>query len=251
MSPKKTKTVSNTEKTVKAPRKTQSKTKKLPKTPKVVEEPAVSDVEEVERSSLLEETSVTTAEPTTESVVETTESVSDTEKKPRKKRAVPTTETVTQEFDDLLLSIEEEITRLREAPTKAKGVKYLRGVGKKVKTLRAHTLRIAKKRKTGTRKVNPNSGFNKPVRITKALAKFGGWDVDGLKSRRDVTKFVCDYIAANDLQNPKDRRQILVETNPKLQKLLGYDGKKDPKPLTYYSLQTYLKYHYIKDEVPK
>ena len=37
---------------------------------------------------------------------------------------------------------------------------------------------------------------------------------------------------------------LLVEDDPNLKKLLKFDGK-DKKPLTYYSLQTYLKSHFL------
>jgi upstream activation factor subunit UAF30 len=188
-------------------------------------------------------------ETVSESVAETvSESVA--ENAPvKKKRHVPTRESVSQEFDDLLASVEEEITRLRESATKAKGVKFLRSVGKKVKTLRSHAQRVMKTRRTTNRKNNKNSGFQKPVRISKELAKFAGWPVDELRSRVDVTKHICNYIKEHDLQLPEDRRQIRIEDDAKLKKLLKFDSKKDKNPLTYYSLQTYLKSHFPKDDV--
>lgn len=190
-------------------------------------------------------------EPKKESEPETvSESVA--EEKPKQKRHVPTRESVEGEFEELVSSIEEEITRLRDTPSKSKGVKFLRSVNKKLKTLRTHTLRITKQRKTSGRKNNTNSGFLKPVNISKDLASFTGWDNSEMRSRVDVTKYICNYIKENDLQNPADRRQIRVDDDPKLKKLLGYDSKKDKKPLTYYSLQTYLKGHFLPtEEKPK
>ena len=88
----------------------------------------------------------------------------------------------------------------------------------------------------------------KPVKISVEMAKFTGWDKDELKSRVDVTKYLCQYIRDNNLQNPKDKRQIL--TDSKLQKLLRFDPKKETEPLTYFRLQTQLKSHFLKpDEV--
>ena len=166
-----------------------------------------------------------------------------------KKRLVPTKETVATEFDNLVGVIDEEIARLRESPGKAKGVKFLRSLGKKVKSLRGHSVRVMKQKQKTNRKNNTNSGFLKPVIISKDMAKFTGWNPEELRSRVDVTKYICKYIRDNDLQNPEDRRQILADK--KLAKLLEYSVDDDEKPLTYYRIQTYMKKHFTnppKDE---
>ena len=187
---------------------------------KVVEEvePEVSDVDD-----------------TVEDTVEDASSV-------KKKRLVPTKETVATEFDDLVGVIDEEIARLRESPGKAKGVKFLRSLGKKIKYLRGHSVRVMKQKQKTNRKNNTNSGFLKPVIISKDMAKFTGWNPEELRSRVDVTKYICKYIRDNDLQNPDDRRQILADK--KLAKLLEYSADDDEKPLTYYRIQTYMKKHF-------
>ena len=160
----------------------------------------------------------------------------------KKKRLVPTKETVATEFDDLVGVIDEEIARLRESPGKAKGVKFLRSLGKKVKSLRGHSVRVMKQKQKTNRKNNTNSGFLKPVIISKDMAKFTGWNPEELRSRVDVTKYICKYIRDNDLQNPEDRRQIIADK--KLAKLLEYSADDDEKPLTYYRIQTYMKKHF-------
>ena len=157
------------------------------------------------------------------------------------KKGKPTPESVLEEFDELVNSLEEEVARLRE-DKKASGVKYLRSLGKRLKTLRNRTNRAMKKKRTIKRAVNTNSGFLKPVKISKEMAKFAGWDQSELKSRVDVTKYICKYIKDNDLQNPTDRRQILADT--KLTKLLEYNPKSD-QPLTYYSIQSHIKKHFL------
>ena len=86
-----------------------------------------------------------------------------------------------------------------------------------------------------------NSGFLKPISISKEMCNFAGWGSDELHSRVDVTKLVCNYIKENNLQNPADRRQITPDA--KLKKLLNY---KTSEPLKYYTLQTYLKQHFTK-----
>ena len=202
--------------------KTQTKTKKT-KTPskEVTNEPVVEVEEEV----------LSDVETTVES----------------KSRRQPTKESVVEYFDELIASIEAEISRLRETPqNKTKGVKFLRSLGKRLKSLRGQTTRVMKQRVRTNRKNNNNSGFLKPVKISKDMAKFTGWDPEVLRSRVDVTKYVCNYIRENNLQNPTDRRQILADN--KLSKLLKYDSKTSSEPLTYYRIQTHLKPHFIKTE---
>jgi upstream activation factor subunit UAF30 len=162
-----------------------------------------------------------------------------------KSRRQFTRESVIETFDELISSIEEEISRLRETPQiKTKGVKFLRSLGKNIKVLRGQTVRVMKQRVRTNRKNNTNSGFLKPVKISKDMAKFTGWDPEVPRSRVDVTKYVCNYIRENNLQNPTDRRQILADS--KLSKLLKVDPKNSEEPLTYYRIQTHLKPHFLK-----
>ena len=77
------------------------------------------------------------------------------------------------------------------------------------------------------------------------MAKFTGWNATELKSRVDVTKYLCNYIKEHNLQNPEDKRQIIPDA--KLAKLIKYDSKKENEPLRYYSLQRFLKPHFLKD----
>jgi len=165
------------------------------------------------------------------------------------KKTPYTKESIMRMFDDILGSIEAEILTLRESENKIKGVKFLRQLSKNIKVLKNASGRIIKnKRGTVVEKktVNTNSGFLKPVKISKEMAKFTGWNADELKSRVDVTKYLCNYIKEKNLQNPKDRRQILADS--KLAKLLDYDGKKESQPLTYFLIQSHLKKHFLKSE---
>ena len=180
------------------------------------------------KSSSTPSKSVSSLSTTTEQVVTT----------PRKTLSP---ETIYSEFEDIVSLIETEVAKLRESSEKTKGVKFLRSLNKRLKKLHTRTSRVIKQKRKIKRASNGNSGFLKPVHISKDVAKFTGWNQSELKSRVDVTKYICQYIRDNDLQNPDDRRQILVDK--KLSKLLGYNAKSD-EPLTYYRIQTYMKKHF-------
>src|SRR3990167_7145784 len=107
-------------------------------------------------------------------------------------RQAPTRDSVQQEFDALIKSVDDEITRLRASAGKSKGVKFLRTVNKCVKTLKTHALRVARV-KTSVRRTNTNSGFLKPVQLSQDLSNFVGWKQGELHSRVEVTKFICNY----------------------------------------------------------
>ena len=180
-----------------------------------------------------------------EEVVVEEEVVDETSEK--KKRVVPTRESVVSSFDEVIQMVETEIASLRDSSTKAKGVKFLRSLNKRLKTLKTQVSRIKQRSSTkmvSSTNTNTNSGFLKPVKISSDMAKFTGWNPDELKSRVDVTKFLCNYIRENNLQNPTDKRQIVPDA--KLSKLIKYDSKKESEPLRYYSLQKFLKPHFMK-----
>jgi len=183
----------------------------------------------------------TKKEPTKKEPTEREKEPTESDKEPRK-RTVPTKESVSSEFDELISFIEEEISRIRESQVKSKGVKFLRCIGKRIKMIRGHAFRVLKEKKKTNRKNNTNSGFLKPVNISKEMALFTGWDQNELKSRVDVTKYICNYIRDNNLQNPQDRRQIIVDN--KLSKLLDFDPNVEKEPLTYYRIQSYIKKHF-------
>ena len=171
----------------------------------------------------------------------------------KKQRVVPTKDSVLASFQSLIESVEHEIETIRsEGSGKTVGsIKFLRSMIKQMKVLKAQSTRVIGKRGGGGRKKsdpdavpNTSSGFLKPVEISKEIAKFAGWGPTDMKSRVDVTKYLCAYIKDNNLQNEEDRRQIKPDN--KLSKLLGYDEKTSGSPLTYFHLQKLLKPHFPK-----
>lgn len=91
------------------------------------------------------------------------------------------------------------------------------------------------------------NGFLKPVKISKDLAAFLGCDENEMKSRVQVTQAICKYIQDKNLQNPKNRREILVD--PVLQNLLKFDPATENTNLAYYQIQSRIQPHFIKDVV--
>ena len=68
-----------------------------------------------------------------------------------------------------------------------------------------------------------------------------GLQAGDMRSRTEVTKWLCNFIQEHKLQGTEDRRFILFETEEgrRLQKLLNCDKDR----ITYFDLQHYLKFH--------
>ena len=166
-----------------------------------------------------------------------------------KQRRVVTKESVQESFDVLQKEIQTALETLAgEGKAKFNALRFVRSMSRQVKTLRSDVNRVAKVKTRSAAARPPNSGFMKPVAVSKDLAKFTGWDASQLRSRVDVTKYICQYVKDNNLQDPNDRRNIIPDA--KLAKLLDYDAKKEKDadsniiPLTYYYMQRKLKAHF-------
>lgn len=94
------------------------------------------------------------------------------------------------------------------------------------------------------------SALHKPVAISNELCKFLGFEPDTEHSRRDVTQGINDYIKKHELQDPTNRRFMLLSEKPEglaLKALL-----RDPdQPVTFFNIQRYLKPHYPMSEKDK
>ena len=181
-----------------------------------------------------------------ETVVEETvpDQTSTTDSTTVSKRAVVDKESVEADFDSLISDLASEIETIRNGDGKTKGVQFLRSLNSRIKKLKKHSMKIAKgkKKKTGTT-TSSNSGFLKAVDVSDEMATFAGWEKDELHSRVDVTRFICQYIKDNKLQNEEDKRQI--KPDAKLKKILGLKPK-DDKTIPYFAIQTHIKHHFNK-----
>ena len=160
----------------------------------------------------------------------------------KKSRAV-TKDTVEASFDSLLADIAAEVAALRPDVGKKKsgpGIRFLGQITTRLTKLKSQSLKIARGKKKAAPS-NPNSGFKKKVPVSEKFQKFAGWGGDELHSRIDATKFICDYIKENNLQNPEDKRRIIPDD--KLRKILACD--KEVTDFRYCDIQTYMKNHYL------
>jgi len=94
------------------------------------------------------------------------------------------------------------------------------------------------------------SALHKPVAISNELCKFLGFEPDTEHSRREVTQGINDYIKKHEIQDPSNRRFMLLTEKPEglaLKALL-----RDPdQPVTFFNIQRYLKPHFPMSEKDK
>jgi len=220
-----------------------SKDVKEVQAPVAVATPVVEEPQKASRKKKAESAPVPVPTPAPEPVAAADAAVGESADEAVSKRRQVTRDDVEKDFDALLQSLDEEIESIRknDDKNKSKGVRFLRAVYKRVRQLRTDSLRVASKkvRRVSSTSATVNSGFMKPVKISKDMQKFTGLKEDQLVSRVEVTKSICQYVKEKNLQNQADRRQFTPDE--KLAKLLGTD-----KPLTYYALQQQIQPHFIK-----
>ena len=79
--------------------------------------------------------------------------------------------------------------------------------------------------------------------ISDELCMFLGFPLNSNVPRSEVTKAINTYIKDNNLQDPANRKFILLEGSPAADKLKVLLRSPD-QPVTFFSIQKYLKPHY-------
>ncbi len=87
-----------------------------------------------------------------------------------------------------------------------------------------------------------NNGFNRPQRITEAMATFLGVSSDDMFSRSEVTRRINKYIKDNGLKHPDNGRIIVMD-----EKLKALLNPPEGVQLSFLNVQRYLSPHYLKD----
>lgn len=153
------------------------------------------------------------------------------EKKERKPRRVVTRENINENLDKII-----------ESASGLEG-KAAKSILKELKVLKNDLKKVMKKKGGEKKRGVTNSGFFKEVKITEDLAKFMQCKPDELKSRVDVTRFICKYVKDKNLQD-QENKKIIVPDEP-LKKLLKHDSKTDGA-LTFPSVQKLIQKHFVK-----
>ncbi len=138
------------------------------------------------------------------------------------------------EFADLVKMADDFLQMARNF--KARVTKLEKSVAKDRKVL------VKKSRGKKRRAQNPDappSGFAKPGPVSDELRKFLNLGKDQLIARTEVTKAINAYCKEHSLQDESDKRKILPDNH--LRKLLKM---KKSDELTFFNLQTYLKFHF-------
>lgn len=119
--------------------------------------------------------------------------------------------------------------------------KAAKAVIKELKLLKNDLRKVLKKKVVSdTKRDVSNSGFFKKVKITDDLAKFMSCKPDELKSRVDVTRYICNYVKDKNLQDGSNKK--VIKPDHTLKKLLGpLDGD-----LTFPGVQKLIQKHFVK-----
>lgn len=234
--PAKTTTTSKTTRTRKSRKSTSTEKKTSPsKTPVKQTTPVVNNE------------STTTATTTATSVATSTSTATTTQTTPETKTNAPqndrfenynaSLESTNAQLDLLFTATQDGLTRYKDLLTTLKTMrKTLNKERKDVqKIIKASKLKSKRK---GNRS---NGGFTKPVPLSQPLCTFLNVSNDTELARTEVTRRITAYIKENKLQNESDRKQILPDNT--LKTLLFM---KDGDVLTYFNLQRYMKYHFLK-----
>lgn len=204
----------------------------------VKEEPAVIEETPItEEVTLPVEAEVEEEEPIVEETDET-----DEQAKVKGQKKVIAYQKVRSDIDEVLNKVIADISEQKSKKNKevTSILKNYEIILKRVKTT---IKKLEPKEKKVSVKSQP-SGFSKPLKITKEIADFAGWDLSDRKSRTDVTVKLCSYVSENSLQKPDHKRIIIPDD--RLARLLRYDVSKDP-PLTYSTMQKYIGHLFVNE----
>lgn len=105
------------------------------------------------------------------------------------------------------------------------------------KKLARTTKRVRETPKRKTNSTGTKGGFAKPLRISEKLQEFMGTDT---AARTEVIKKLWEHIRSFELQNPKNKREILCDDT--LKRLLGQNK------VTIFSMNKHIQPHFIKDD---
>ncbi len=83
------------------------------------------------------------------------------------------------------------------------------------------------------------NGFAKPMFMSKSLCDFLNVGYDHQMARTEVTKSINSYVKQHNLQNPENKRELILDD--KLKTILNVP---ETEKVTFFNLQRYMKDHY-------
>jgi len=121
-----------------------------------------------------------------------------------------------------------------------------------VKKITADNKKMTKQLKKLIKEAEPEdkpkriNGFAKPMKMSAELCKFLGVDRLTEMARTEVTKAITTYVKEHGLQNPNNKRELILDA--KLKTIIQPD---DDTTVTFFNLQKYMSKHYVKsDDIP-
>ena len=182
--------------------------------------------------------SVATVPPVPPTTDTTTTDTTNVSKKPTQDEILNATlERLNENYDSLISEVDALAKSSKTLLSRLK--KNKKNTEREVKQLYKRTHSENKKRKP-----RKPSGFAKPCLVSDDLCEFLGKPKGTAMARTTVTTFITKYIKDNNLQNPKNKKQIICDDALKKIISVGPDDEK----LTYFNIQKYMKHHYKTSE---
>ena len=116
-----------------------------------------------------------------------------------------------------------------------------------VTKLTADNKKLAKQLKKLLKEAEPEdkpkraNGFAKPMKMSAELCKFLGVSDTTEMARTDVTKAITAYVKEHNLQNPDNKRELILDD-----KLKTIIQPEDDVTVTFFNLQKFMSKHYVK-----
>jgi chromatin remodeling complex protein RSC6 len=129
---------------------------------------------------------------------------------------------------------------------------FMKAINSDIKSLQKEFGKTTSKRSKKVKKEEvPDSEkrknvFDIPVPVSDELCTFLGLEKGQMYSRQFITNSLRDYVKEHGLQNPENKRYIVLDSAPAGQKL--NELLKPDQPLTFFNMQRYLKPHYPKSD---
>jgi chromatin remodeling complex protein RSC6 len=152
-------------------------------------------------------------------------------------------QTTLDRIDSLIIEFDKSMSSFKNISADLKTIRKTVVKETKAKSPRTKKSRDNIDPDTGEQKEKRPSALETPVKISDELSKFLSFTVGEPQSRQIVSKNLVEYVKKYDLQNPENKRFILLDTcdeGKRLSELL----RTPDQPLTFFNIQRYLRPHY-------